>query len=249
MKKDHIILDSKELKLCSSCNQAKDLNCFSKYAKSWDGLKSYCKECASKKGKQYRIANKEKVLESKRQWYKQTKQRANERTEKALKYDTKICSKCNKELGVTYFRKRANGGLYSVCKRCENKYSAEYRVTHKEVYKNCHVATEQKRRKNASNVIHNLTTKDWKDIKTYFDFKCAYCGKACKGLTRDHLIPLSKGGHYTKSNIIPACRSCNAKKHNKLLDEWYKTQTFYTKQRELKIKDYLNQYANTEVII
>ena len=26
-----------------------------------------------------------------------------------------------------------------------------------------------------------------------------------------------KGGHNTKENVVPACRSCNAKKYNKLI--------------------------------
>ena len=36
--------------------------------------------------------------------------------------------------------------------------------------------------------------------------------------TKDHIIPRSKGGYNIKENIIPACRCCNAKKHNKTLD-------------------------------
>ena len=239
MRKEHVILDNKELKICSSCKQTKELIHFSKYTSAWDGLKPYCKECASKKGKQYRITHSKKVLESKRQWYKKTKQRASERTEKALNLNKKICSKCNKELDIYSFRERTNGGFYSVCKICENKYNKEYRGTHRDVYTKCHVATEQRRRKYAQNVISDLTTKEWDNIQTYFDFKCAYCGKGSVQLTQDHVIPLSKGGNYTKSNIIPACRTCNAKKNNKLIDEWYSKQKFYSKNREEKIINYL----------
>lgn len=249
MRKEHIIIDSKEFKLCSSCYRARELNCFSKYSKSWDGLKSYCKECASTKGKQYRNKYREKVLQEKRKWYEQTKKKKNERTEKALKEKTKVCSRCKNELGITLFRKRANGGFYSVCRKCENKYNKEYRITHPEICKKCHVITEQRRRKKAKSVLKDLTTSEWENIKKYFDFKCAYCGEECEELTQEHVIPLSKGGNYTKSNIIPSCRSCNCKKHNKLLDEWYKNQSFYSKAQELKIKNYLNQYANTEVTI
>ena len=31
-------------------------------------------------------------------------------------------------------------------------------------------------------------------------------------LEMDHITPLSKGGDHTASNIVPCCRSCNAKK-------------------------------------
>ena len=37
--------------------------------------------------------------------------------------------------------------------------------------------------------------------------------------TRDHIIPISKGGNNVKENIVPAYRSCNSKKHNKLILE------------------------------
>ncbi|MCK4464389.1 MAG: HNH endonuclease [Bacteroidales bacterium] len=34
--------------------------------------------------------------------------------------------------------------------------------------------------------------------------------------TKDHVIPISKGGDNTKENIVPACQSCNSKKFNKI---------------------------------
>lgn len=43
---------------------------------------------------------------------------------------------------------------------------------------------------------------------------CMYCG-AHHGeyqLTRDHVIPISKGGRDIWSNVVTACRSCNTRK-------------------------------------
>ncbi|MGH2534073.1 MAG: HNH endonuclease [Thermomicrobiales bacterium] len=45
--------------------------------------------------------------------------------------------------------------------------------------------------------------------------RCAYCGVDGK-LTMDHGVSLSKGGRHTISNIVPACQSCNSRKHTKL---------------------------------
>ena len=42
-------------------------------------------------------------------------------------------------------------------------------------------------------------------------FECKYCGTD-NNLTLDHVIPRSKGGKSTWSNLITACKSCNAKK-------------------------------------
>lgn len=50
---------------------------------------------------------------------------------------------------------------------------------------------------------------------------CAYCGKtfADLKLTRDHVIPRSKGGPDTWTNVVTACESCNHRKDDMLLEE------------------------------
>ena len=35
-----------------------------------------------------------------------------------------------------------------------------------------------------------------------------------ENLTVDHVVPLSKEGKHDIENIVPACKSCNSKKHN-----------------------------------
>jgi len=59
-----------------------------------------------------------------------------------------------------------------------------------------------------------LTAEEWEQIKKHYKYRCVYCGEE-KELTRDHIIPLTKGGAFTKDNVVPACRSCNATKYNK----------------------------------
>lgn len=45
---------------------------------------------------------------------------------------------------------------------------------------------------------------------------CAYCGDRflTRELSRDHVIPVSKGGRDVWTNAVTACRSCNTKKAN-----------------------------------
>jgi len=43
--------------------------------------------------------------------------------------------------------------------------------------------------------------------------ECQYCGTS-KDLTLDHLIPRSKGGKSVWTNLVTACRRCNARKGN-----------------------------------
>lgn len=59
-----------------------------------------------------------------------------------------------------------------------------------------------------------ITRAQWAQIKRRYFYRCAYCYQA-KPLTKDHVIPLSKGGAHTHWNIIPACRSCNSRKGNR----------------------------------
>jgi len=43
---------------------------------------------------------------------------------------------------------------------------------------------------------------------------CAYCGKAFppSDLTMDHVVPVARGGHSTKGNLVPSCKPCNSQK-------------------------------------
>lgn len=67
--------------------------------------------------------------------------------------------------------------------------------------------------------ISDLTLAQWEAIKAAHDHRCAYCGARVK-LTQDHVIPLSKGGQHTASNIVPACQPCNSRKGNSTADAW-----------------------------
>lgn len=57
----------------------------------------------------------------------------------------------------------------------------------------------------------DLTYEQWQGILVRHNHCCAYC-RAPKPGTMDHVIPLSRGGSHTASNVVPACRSCNSSK-------------------------------------
>lgn len=52
---------------------------------------------------------------------------------------------------------------------------------------------------------------------------CWYCGKkVAEGkLTKEHVLPLIKGGEDTFDNIAMACKECNSSKGDKDFMEWY----------------------------
>ena len=57
------------------------------------------------------------------------------------------------------------------------------------------------------------------------EYRCQYCGRhqaelrTRECLTRDHLVPVSRGGGNAWSNVVTACSSCNTRKGNHLPEE------------------------------
>ena len=56
-------------------------------------------------------------------------------------------------------------------------------------------------------------------------YTCQYCGRASgqlrhrESLTRDHVVPLSRGGTNSWNNVVTACSGCNTRKAHHLPDE------------------------------
>ncbi|MEM7080685.1 MAG: HNH endonuclease [Pseudomonadota bacterium] len=50
---------------------------------------------------------------------------------------------------------------------------------------------------------------------------CLYCGKSFQDgdLTRDHVVPVSKGGRDQWDNVVAACKRCNHFKGSRLLEQ------------------------------
>ena len=105
-------------------------------------------------------------------------------------------------------------------------YQAKYQEKHSEklvaklrlrrqVHPEILAAQQARRRARKANAPHNdLTAAQWREIKEAFDHRCAYCGRKMKQLTQDHVTPYAHNGSHTLWNVIPACKSCNSKKHD-----------------------------------
>ncbi len=147
-----------------------------------------------------------------------------------------------KPLDAFYLRKtgRQTGKHASRCKPCntiaasifrekdpeqERLRLRDYRLTHQE-HLNANTARWRKdhpekvaayrigrRARKAHAPVNDFTAEQWLEVQEAFAHRCAYCGKRAKGrLTQDHISALGPEGPHTLHNIVPACRSCNAKK-------------------------------------
>ena len=62
-----------------------------------------------------------------------------------------------------------------------------------------------------------LRKSPWWATKIARDPHCYYCGTSLtlKTATMDHIVPISRGGRSTKSNLVPSCKKCNQDKSDK----------------------------------
>lgn len=71
-----------------------------------------------------------------------------------------------------------------------------------------------------NSLTNHHTTMEWLELKKAFKNSCLCCGEAelVVLITRDHIIPISKGGTDSIDNIQPLCLVCNIKKRDKFIN-------------------------------
>lgn len=86
-----------------------------------------------------------------------------------------------------------------------------------------HVFYTQQRKyrvENASAPDSKSLTPEWfRSLCNEYGDRCIYCHQP-KKLSMDHVLPITRGGLHTASNIVPACGPCNSSKKNRTMLEW-----------------------------
>jgi len=146
-----------------------------------------------------------------------------------IKYNCDYCSKENEEKQSHYKRKKR----HFCSMECYTKYRKEIMPPNecnsykgirkpgesKQVYHRRYVQSHKiniahlkaRRYAKEKGALGNHTLQEWENLKKLHNFKCVKCGEI-KKLTKDHIIPLSKGGSDFIENIQPLCKNCNSKK-------------------------------------
>lgn len=158
------------------------------------------REKIHEKDRAYRALNSAKVLAWGRANYHKRKD-----TDKA-KETAKAWRLANKE------RLKATGKAYRAANKERIKANQKlHRKRNRDLY---NFIRQRRRAQKAASPVNNFAIAQWREIKAVYGFRCVYCERKIKSqaLTQDHIIPLSKGGPHTASNIVPSCHLCNSLK-------------------------------------
>jgi 5-methylcytosine-specific restriction endonuclease McrA len=94
-------------------------------------------------------------------------------------------------------------------KQCAGRARAKYSSPEERME-----AGHRRRRLNKSAAPGWHSRAQWLDLLERYKHRCANCKKRIK-LTRDHIIPISRGGSDDITNIQPLCQPCNSRKQAK----------------------------------
>jgi len=97
-----------------------------------------------------------------------------------------------------------------------------------------------------------MPRKEWEDLKSRFDGRCAYCdefpAQENRGIVPDHLIPIEQYGELVLGNTVPACQRCNDSRGK--ADWKVFLETKYPAEapvRTARIAEYVRQYPYVPV--
>lgn len=59
---------------------------------------------------------------------------------------------------------------------------------------------------------------EWSALLEKYNYTCLACGRNDLPMTKDHIIPVVRGGKNSIDNLQPLCMPCNSKKHTRIID-------------------------------
>lgn len=165
--------------------------------------KLYCKACANRATREWRIANKAEVNARQRARHAENRERDNKRSRAYYLAHRAEATRLSREW------QRANPELRREIKRRWNQ-------------KNKHKGREYAQRRRALILAavckHGAECVSAEVFAAIAGQMCVYCFAPAEHA--DHYIPLSRGGLHCRENIVPACDHCNKSKNNLMPDEW-----------------------------
>ena len=163
----------------------------------------------------------------------ETKAKISKALSKKIEFNCDMCDKLSYDRPSHYNRKKrhfCSMDCYSEFRKTKLQLEEQHaykgirkdgeskQIYHKRYCKNnpdviAHLKARRYAKEKNAEGSHTLI--EWDKLKDSCGNVCVFCGSDEK-LTKDHIVPLSKGGTDYIENIQPLCRSCNSKKHNKI---------------------------------
>lgn len=185
--------DQKEQKRCRKCKAVKMVADFGRNRTTKDGFNNECRSCVKKHDKERHEKNKLSFS-------------INNIPEFSSCYACKLVKhKQNFRIDKTKTK-----GISGKCRSCESEYNSKRMKENPMIA----VAASHRRRVKQRAAKGELTADKIYLRFEFYENKCYYCGEAGK-MTADHRIPIFRGGSNWPSNIVPACKACNSRKHTK----------------------------------
>ncbi len=175
-------------KLCRKCLMVKPVTMFTVNRINLDGRHSYCRECRSIERKTHYQNNRERML-------RQCKAYRDSRQE---------------------YQKEKSRRYYERMKESVLKRTRKYQLENIDRVRQWAVIQMSKRRARIA-AGGTFTLLEWTNLCARYNHRCLCCGRQTK-LTPDHVVPISRGGSNTISNIQPLCGPCNSRKFTKTID-------------------------------
>ena len=205
-------------KVCRGCGVQKSLAEFYKHPRMADGHLNKCKVCVCARARE----NRRERLE---QYAQYEKARANlpHRVEARRKYQEehkveiseykKSWTADNEEkvaaLKLAYYERKREDVIAR---------SKKWAESNPEKVRQAKTNNLRKRRAARHASRENFTVREFKELCESYGNKCLACGDTEAVLEADHVVPLTRGGSDTISNIQPLCGSCNRKKFVTIID-------------------------------
>lgn len=221
-------------KQCRRCSTVKPRTEFSPRKEGRDGHAPYCRPCQARYMRERRqnfteeqkaavkatqrahyLRTREKQIAAAMRWQKENPERAREIAREAYhRAFARDPERFRRRSRDTYARnpQRAFGYTYAWRKRNPERVRAierRYRQRHPE--KQRHWEKLRRARRLGAEGSHTLS--EWRAKVKAYEGRCHWCHETIQGKpTKDHLIPLAKGGADDIGNVVPACLRCNASK-------------------------------------
>lgn len=237
---------------------------FNKRSDRKSGLMSWCKVCVAKhaEGRILTAEQSERARQQAKKWYDENRERAKKQRKEYRDANPETIREQKRQSRLRHLdKKRAKDRDYArahpeEARERSRKYAARHRqeIRHRrnekyhrnpEMYRaygrnwyakdrSKTIATAHRRRARKHALPDNFTVQDWQRALTYFDYRCAACGRPqglWHKLSPDHWIPLSDprpdNPGTVPTNIVPLCHNhkdgtdgCNNTKSNKDAEQW-----------------------------